>query len=361
MSGGLPLAAVGTSDAVTVNIASYFTGGVQPYEFAPVGAGVFVNNNVDAEAAEEVTDAKLDKTSGDLTFKLTAPANGVDSNLFLAEAYTEGYKIAVKATDANGVSVTNDVIIALNRAPRLFGADTNPADTVVDESVDTPLLLGTQAADRGTALAADVGVHAACMKINECLLAVFDDDDKITVTVAGMTVGGKADNTKVSAVENDKGVTLMGMSSTWVAADNTVTPQVIAGHRSVRVNLVATDSKGLMTKAAVMVDVDAAPSLSTIGMAIHGSTVEVKGTYKPSDNINTLFKDDLADSRTIDVTGTPAEPGIATWDNADDEVTGVAISQSTTITLKATEMGNDNLGQTATIEFTVTVASLPTS
>ncbi len=130
-----------------------------------------------------MADEKLDMDSGDLTFKLTAPATGEAGNLFIATSYTAGFSIGVKATDANGVPATSTVLVGLNRAPRLLGTDAN-TDTVIDESASTPLLLGTQAdKDRGSALTAVTGVHAECTKISECLLSVFADDDDFTVTV----------------------------------------------------------------------------------------------------------------------------------------------------------------------------------
>ena len=69
------------------------------------------------------------------------------------------------------------------------------------------------------------------------------------------------------------------MSSTWDPGDAAADPMVDATFKPVTVNLVATDSKGLETKASVTVNVDAAPSLSDLGMAIDGATYNVEGTY----------------------------------------------------------------------------------
>ena len=361
-TGALALAANGTSNEIMLNIASYFVGGVGPYTYALVDndenadAPQFVDNDSTAAEAAEVAEEKLDKDSGDLTFKLTAPASGEGDNLFDAGSYTAGFKITVKGTDSNGVSAESVVTIGLNRAPRLLGTDTNN-DGVVDATATTALLLGTQAVDRDTALAAVTGVHAECEKINECMLAVFDDDDDITVVVEGMTVQGNADRTKVVATESAMGVTLMGRASTWIPADADADPPVVEGHRQVRVNLVATDSKGLDTKAAVLVEVDAAPTLSDLGMNIDGNTYNVKGTYTLTTGDGmAFFKDDLADGRSYAVAATSGNVAIATVvTNAGIVISGVTAGQSTTIKLTATESGTAHLGQTAELEFNVNV------
>ena len=348
-TGEVALIAGGTSNVITIKAATYFVGGTGPYEYEKVGD--FVDNDAEGTtpATDTVTDAKVDKTTGDLTFKIVAPTQAGDDNLFAEEtAYTEGFRITVKATDtATDISATSDVIIRLNRAPQLAAATTGT------------LLLGTQAADRGTELEAVVGTHADCTKINECELAVFTDDDDWTVTVASMTVEGVADTTKVSAVEADGRVTLMGMSSTWDPGDPDADEPVAAIFKSVIVNLVATDSKGLETKASVTVNVDAAPSLSDIGMAIDGATYNVEGTYTLTTADGTaFFKDDGVDQTEIDVTGDQGNAGIATV--ATDTgivVSGITAGQSTTIKLTATEGGNAGLGQTAVIEFTAKVVS----
>ncbi len=350
MSDGVALAADGTSDALTINMASYFIGGAEPYTYELAGDGEFHDNNAAAAVAEEVTEEAVDMSSGQLSFKLTAPASGVDTNLFAAESYTEGYRIMVKAMDANSVPATAMVVIGLNRAPQLKGTDAN-TDTVVDESVTTPLLLGSQAADRGTALTAVTGVHAECAKINECMLDVFQDDDKLTVTVTGMTVGGKADSMKVTAVASDKGVTLSGMRSTYDTATS--------AHIPVRVNLMARDTKGLETKAAVMVSVDTAPSLSDLGKSIMGATYNVDNTYTLKTNgAVAFFMDDLGAD--VTVAAAPTNAAVATIptdvSSVPVTVTGVTAGQSTTIKLTATEPGA--LGQTAELEFTVNVTKV---
>ena len=315
-TGEVALVAEGTSNVITIKAASYFVGGTGPYEYEQVED--FVNND-DAEqttpASATVTDAKVDKTTGDLTFKIVAPTNGVDDNLFKVGAYTDGFRITVKATDtATDISATSDVIIGLNRAPQLATDDTET------------LLLGTQAADRDEdGLAAVLGTHEDCTKINECKLAVFIDDDDITVTVASMTVGGVADTTKVSAVEADGRVTLTGMSSTWDPGDLDATPAVDAEFKPVTVNLVATDSKGLETKASVTVNVDAAPSLSDVGTAINGATYNVEGTYTltTGDGV-AFFKNETISGVTLAVAAAPANTGIATvGTNGGIVVTGV--------------------------------------
>ena len=350
-TGEVALIAGGTSDVITIETATYFVGGTGPYEYEQVDD--FVNND-DADEPEDasarVTDAKVDTTTGDLTFKIVAPDQGEGTNLFAAEAYTEGFRITVKATDtATDISATSDVIIGLNRAPQLATTNTGT------------LLLGTQAADRdGDGLAAVLGTHEACTKINECKLDVFDDDDGYTVTVASMTVEGAADTTKVSAVEADDRVTLMGMSSTWDPGDPDATPAVDATFKPVTVNLVATDSKGLETKASVTVNVDAAPSLSDIGMAINGATYNVEGTYTLTTADGTaFFKDDGVDNTGIGVEGDQGNAGIAAVDTETNGIVviGITTGQSTTIKLTATENGAAGLGQTAVIEFTAKVVS----
>ena len=375
MSNGVALAAEGTSDTLTINVASYFVGGQEPYTYELVDDDTdaddpqFVNvvATGDATEAVEVADEKLDMDSGDLTFKLMAPTTGEPGNLFIATSYTAGFSIVVKATDGNGVPATSTVTVGLNRAPRLLSADAD-SDTVIDASATTPLLLGTQVdKDRPTAaaLSAVAGVHADCPKISECLLAVFADDDDFTVTVTGMIVGGKADSTKVGYKMTDEGITLTGMDSTWDAA---ATP---AAHSSVRVNLMARDTKGLETKAAVMVDVDAAPSLSDLGIALMGSTHNVDGvlTLTSGDGTGYFENDGVTASTDLGVAGSQGNASIA-WvgTSATDgtinattgvKVTGVTAGQSTTIKLTATESGG--MAQTAELEFTVNVTKVGSS
>ena len=365
MSNGVALAAEGTSDTLTINVASYFVGGQEPYTYELVDDDTdaddpqFVNvvATGDATEAVEVADEKLDMDSGDLTFKLMAPTTGEAGNLFIATSYTAGFSIVVKATDGNGVPATSTVTVGLNRAPRLLSADAD-SDTVIDASATTPLLLGTQVdKDRPTAaaLSAVAGVHADCPKISECLLAVFADDDDFTVTVTGMIVGGKADSTKVGYKMTDEGITLTGMDSTWDAA---ATP---AAHSSVRVNLMARDTKGLETKAAVMVDVDAAPSLSDLGNALMGASYNVDsddGTLTLSSGNGAAYfeNDQVTATLAFTVTATPSNTNIATAGVGPVRVTGVTAGQSTTIKLTATE--DAGMQQTAELEFTVNVMTV---
>ena len=348
-TGALALAANGTSNVLTVNVASHFVGGVGPYEYKLVDA--FFVDNADGSTADvvEVIEEELDKDSGDLTFKLVAPASGAPGNLFEADAYTQGFKITVMGTDSNGVTAESVVTVGLNRAPRLKGADT---------ARDNSFVLGTQAADRETPLTAAPGLNAECTKINECVLDVFEDDDDITITVEGMTVQGNADSTKVSAVVSDTDVTVTGMASTWIAADPDADPPVDAGFRAVRISLKATDSKGLDTETAVLVDVDAAPTLSDLGMNIRGTTYTVEGTYTLTTGDGTaFFQDDTPTGSTIAVTAAPGNAAIATVaTTAGIVISGVTAGQSTTIKLTATESGaTADLGQTAELEFTVNV------
>ncbi|MDE0023953.1 MAG: hypothetical protein OXP69_06000, partial [Spirochaetaceae bacterium] len=153
-------------------------------------------------------------------------------------------------------------------------------------------------------------------------------------------------------------ITLMGMESTWDADANTPV------HSSVRVNLMARDTKGLETKAAVMVNVDAAPSLTALGQRIMGATFDIDGSRVISiTNGTAFFDDDNADGGTapdVAVTGAPENTNIARLNPTDlgtgVVVEGVTAGHSTTIKLEATE--TEGMGQTAEIEFTVNVTKV---
>ena len=329
-----------------VPLSGYFTGGVMDYTYKLASDDEF--------AGGVVTDAKVKDDM--LEYTITVPdagfaANNGDGTYTADAAYTSPYTGMVTATDANGVSATATVSIMLNRAPTTPG-DTDDSGVVNGDA----LVLGTQAKDRGTELAAVANFHKACAKINECELDAFTDDngEKLMVSVTGTTRLDKdAGMTYVSSMPTDGSVKLMGEMSTW-NADSTP-----PAHESVTVKLKAMDMHGLMKEVSVLVNVDGAPMVTASGQFYAGKSYEVNYTRTivdatgDSDGLVGWFED--PEGADLTISATSADDDIATVSVANDAlvITGHALDRTTKITVTATEAAG--LGQTTMVELMVTI------
>ncbi|MCY4481244.1 MAG: collagen-like protein [Spirochaetaceae bacterium] len=337
-----------TTKKFTLNLGDYFVGGAGGNTYALVDADPATPAIIDFMAGSAVITAEV--SDGTLEYTLTMPTGGFPDET----RYTTGYTGMVTATDANGVSANAAVNIRLNRAPTFEDSDNDGIVTT------TPLLLGTADEDRGTALPAVPNFYRECKSINSCVLAVFSDDDELTISVKGMTQEGKADTTKVGWSTTPSGaIELFGIASTWLAPDGGT-----ANHRSITVTLEAEDTKGLTAEAKVLVNVDSAPTLTTLGQSYVGTTQDVDGQLVVTTDATGWFQD-------TETTGTPTYSGktgnddIAVIDGLVNgalpsgngvTITAVALGQSTAITITATD--GSGLGQTATVEFTANVTGV---
>ena len=262
-----------TTTELMIDLNEYFLGGIPPYKFDFVDEdeAADVQNGLTDDAGV-VVDAKIDHDTGMLVFKITV---GETSN---TAQYTVPVSGKIKATDTEAVSAEASVSILLNQMPQ--GADNTDV-----------LVLGTMDDDR-----ADPGLEAApgrnmiCTKINECVLDVFSDQDDFDVSVTGMTQAGKAVSGLIRSEPTDDGkIRLIGMATTWVVVEDG--DDVF---RPVTVKLKAVDSRGLENTASVLVDVDAAPTVTTLGRSIDGASYDVDdatGKLRLSTNAATWFDD----------------------------------------------------------------------
>ena len=315
----------GMTKELEIALDQQFTGGVPDYTYSIVDDSKVDPNNI-----------LVAKVDGDL-LKYTITRAGTD---FMDEDYATPVSVTVRATDSQDVSADAVISILLNQAP------TGQGSTLA-------FTLGTSDANRETPLQLLEGRNAECMKINECVLDVFDDNGKFTVSVTGMTQGGKAVSDLIRAVPElmDDGtskIKLIGMASAD-GADKVVT-----------VNLKATDDKGLWSTASVIVNVDEAPKVSTLGEAFNGSSHNVDESLRLTAAVSGWFEDE--DTNSLTYGAEPANDDIAavpTGAITAVDITGVALGQSTEITVTVTEDGG--LGQSASVKFSVTVTGVKTN
>ena len=349
-----------------LDLAGYFVGGTgdNTYELVDADPGADAAG-VQFHMGDVVVEAKVNHETGMLEYTLSFGTIPTDE-----PAYATGYAGKVTGTDDNDISDTATITIKLNRKPRISAS----AVEGLVNTADTVLLLGIMDGNRKNADGEDTplplreDVHLVCAKINECVLDVFNDDpgDEITISVEGMTQQGKAVADKVGWELTDSGaIKLIGKASTWVvpAGENAV-----AAHQPVTVKLKAVDSRKLETEASVLVNVDAAPTVTALGMSYDGSTRDVNGALTITTDVSGWFAN--AEGGTPVYTGTSKNTAIATITAVDETgvltddsviITGVAIGQSTTITVTATEPTTGGLGQSVSIEFTVSVSKVGVS
>jgi hypothetical protein len=315
--------------------------------------GTFAIRNANNEVVTDEGSIKAEVDGAELKYSFTAPpSNGVNSDLiFGAQAYSFGFSGTITGTaeTQDGGSVTADamVTIMLNRPPQLKGTGSPREQAFV---------LGTQDKDREEDEDAEEGRNKLCDKVHECELDVFDDQDDITVSVTKMTVDGVVDTSKVGwevvpATDDAKAtVKLMGLANTYTGDQDAAEP--------VTVTLKAVDSNGLDTEATVMVNVDPAPTASSIGMRFVGSSHDISNTLRLiSSEAADLFDNDGVDAVTLTVVGASDPEGAVTVVAGGSGVvlTGVVLGPAT-VTLTATESGD--LAQTAEIEFNANVTQV---
>ena len=330
---GRTVAANAKTKVYKISLSGYFTGGVPEYQYKLASGTNFAGGVV---TDFEIKDAMLEYT-------ITVPPT---------PSYTTTYSGSVMATDAKGVTATATVGIMLNRAPLTAG------DTDSDGTLDVNngfLLLGTQAADRATSLNAQGNVHEACAKVDTCVLDAFQDDGDFTYAVKAQKRLGLNDATRVSWETTDSGdVKLTGMKSTWNADLNT------PAHSNVTVTLTATDGNGLTKDVDLVVQVNGAPTLTAAGQDINGMSYDVKNTLRitgSTDATSALFED--AEGNSLTIAAVSDKSNVASVANSDGIlVTGLALGQTATITVTATEDGD--LGQKAEVKFKVKVTQVGT-
>ena len=318
----------------TIDPGNYFAGGAgdNTYEI-----GAFSSIDV---VTVEVNDDNM------IEYTITLPTGGFTGD----EPFATGYSATLTGTDANGVSQDASVTIKINRAPTIASGAT---DGVVNSN--NVLVLGTMDGDREDALDLREDVHMECTKISECVLDAFNDDGDLEISVTGMTQQGKSVSGLVGYTKTDSGaISLMGMASTAIEGTQ----------ESVTVTLEAVDEKGLKAEAKVLVRVDAAPKVTTLGQSYAGSSHDVDGSLAVTTNAAGWFEDD--DATTLNYSGESGDMNIATIDGLGNEgalpsgngvtIAAVALGQSTTITITATESGG--LGQSVSVEFTVNITGV---
>ena len=307
-----------------------------------------------------MTDVKVNKETGMLEYTITNPGTvGITDEDFAPVHYMTGFTVRVMATDSNNdVTAENTVKVMLNQAPRVKSM------SVIEGISGDVIVLGNTAAkrrnfadDTDTPLGFQLGTRMACPMINECVLDAFEDDGDITVIVTGMTRDGKANSGLVSwTPTDDDNVKLIGMASTWDGDEY--------AHSSVTVNLKAIDTKGLEMKAAVLVNVDAAPTISTpVGQSIAGSLHEVKESKIITSSVSGLFANAEGGVMLGYTEGSSndkvASSEIGDGNGGDGALTimGATVNQNATITVTAKEP-EDSLHQSVELEFTVRVTEV---
>ena len=207
--------------------------------------------------------------------------SGTSGNLVDPGSYTVGTTLQVRATDANGATVTKNVAIRANRKPLVEGGTTHVRRHVV---------VGTQSEDMGPTSDPDFykaknvatimdlrsysGTAAAPAQANP----YFSDDGEdsggkdedlgdhtleIVKLVRGAgDAGNAADHLTAELVAGENGdaangLKLTGLKSTW---DSSATPPA---HVPVVVTLKATDPAGLSAETTITVIVDGAPEQNT--------------------------------------------------------------------------------------------------
>lgn len=207
--------------------------------------------------------------------------SGTSGNLVDPGSYTTGTTLQVRATDANGATVTKDVAIRANRKPMVEGGTTHVRRHVV---------VGTQSEDMGPASDPDYykaknvatimdlrsynGPAASPAQPNPYFSDDGDDasgkDDDLgdhTLEIVKLVrgsgdAGNAADHLTAELVAGENGnaangLKLTGLKSTW---DSSATPPA---HVPVVVTLKATDPAGLSAETTITVIVDGAPEQNT--------------------------------------------------------------------------------------------------
>ncbi len=253
-----------TKPATSADVTELFIGGVAPITYA-----------ISTAAAGGPFTASI-KDNAIVVGKRT----GAAGNLVDPGSYTTGTTLAVRATDANGATVTKLVAIRANRKPAAFRGETDPQRNVV---------VGTQSETYGTGATAKKArnvVHILDLKswspgaaAPATAVGLFNDDGTDTsdnkdedlrdhvIEITKMTRGG--DNDPKKAAEHiqveltaganglaTNGLKITGLKSTW---DSSLNPDA---HTPVVVELTAMDPGGLKRTNTIRVYVDGAPQVA---------------------------------------------------------------------------------------------------
>jgi hypothetical protein len=351
--------AIGTLPAAK-SVVDYFRGGVPllkygvvaPFTYSEADPPVREANGTSTFVPAVSEDGMLTITQRDATDLGRNASDDVD--------YTDGTLFAVTVTDKDEKSVDKDVMILRNRPPvapdgqaliLLTVGTQSEADTARDD----------KDAD-GETTTEDPPDNATCATFDACKVTPtqptengnrdtgnfnFRDD------MIGLTFSATAQSSAVSLSDDDKTVTVTGMTSTYKAG---------MGHTSIPVRVRATDGGSLYIERDMLVNVDGVPtvkdpSISTsrtfkdagaaeaLVRAVLGyfddaeSGVEVESVKSSNENVATV------EEQNADIMITPKNPG------------------PTTITIRVAETTTNNndpkvdgLGQwvEATISVTVT-------
>lgn len=259
-----------------------------------------------------------------------------------SDDYGTGATFTITATDADDVSVTKDVAVKANRAPRIRASLDLDSTGVVSGSgypigaSEMNIVLGTQeeipaqgavlkkqawntAATKGSAWS--YGVRDTVANMGDANYLFEDEDPRdVKVTIGEIGAEGDSDDEEHFKVTIDgRNLSFTGLKSTYDEDDSK--------HKPIPVELVATDAGGLSDKKPIHVWVDQAPVLDT-SQGEPPSRVTARrsdGAVVAIGNVADFFKDpEGVTGQTIsDVTSSAS--GIATAElNGDNlEVTGV--------------------------------------
>ena len=260
--------------------------------------------------------------------------SGASGNLVDPGSYTTGTTLQVRATDANGATVTKDVAIRANRKPIVEGGD---------EHVRRNVVVGTQSEDMGPASDPDfykaknvatimdmrsyTAAAASPAQANPYFSDDGDDasgkDDDLgdhTLEIVKLErgtndAGNAAEHLTAELVAGENGnamngLKLTGLKSTWGTTS----------HTPVVITLKATDPAGLSAETTISVIVDGAPEQNTappassVRKATGTQAVLIRGVdgfYKdPEQAVGTGLQIAAGD-----VVVTPATSGVGTIDS----------------------------------------------
>jgi hypothetical protein len=302
----------------------YFSGGMEPYKFTPGTSTGFATAKIDDD--------------NHLVLKLDVPEGGYTQDA----QFMNGFSVMVTATDKGKESATATVTVKPNRAPQFTGLLT-ATEGALD---DGDLTIGTQDGE------ADLsnGFYS-CKMFDECVLDIFTDQGDVTRSVVSPSTSDKFSRT----FNDDDMIQLNGLASTFNPKEEEGS---VIGYEPITVKVRAVDGTDLKREVTIQVNVNSAPMPSE-GSAAVTKTIEVLKTppsgtmYTVSDTAASLFTDIEGDSLTISYKSDNV--AVATVGPSDGEIDGIAHGTAT-ITVTATEGTTGTaLGQSTSIDFTVTV------